>query len=162
MCYSVVTLYWSQCRVTVDCRQHRAEVWWIYHGRTGDALCGLACLLQQAHTITTKEEEDCLSTTSPPPRNEEGKKENLRRRRGWKGLDVVGPLRVKLRNSPVFSFITSARISSASRTAFYIPPRKGKNSFVHKILQDFPKLIIEIYLRRKLKFSSTWYSGQCP
>ena len=91
-----------------------------------------------------------MSTTSPPPRNEEGKKQNLRRRRGWKGLDVVGPLRVKLRNSPVFSFITSARISSASRTAFYIPPRKGKNSFVHKILQDFPKLIIEIYLLKML------------
>ena len=96
----------------------------------------------------------------PPPRNEEGrrfaeKKKNLRRRRGWKGLDVVGPLRVKLRNSPVFSFITSARISSASRTAFYIPPRKGKNSFVHKILQDFPKLIIKINLRRKVMFSTT-------
>ena len=97
----------------------------------------------------------------PPPRNEEGKKENLRRRRGWKGLDVVGPLRVKLRNSPVFSFITSARISSASRTAFYIPPRNGKNSFVHEILQDFQKLKMEIYLRRKLIFSSTEYSGQC-
>ena len=96
-----------------------------------------------------------------PPRNEEGKKQNLRRRRGWKGLDVVGPLRVKLRNSPVFSFITSARISSASRTAFYIPPRNGKNSFVHEILQDFQKLKMEIYLRRKLIFSSTEYSGQC-
>ena len=157
-------LYWSQCRVTVDCRQHSAEVWWIYHGRTGDALCGLACLLQQAHTITTKEEEDCLSTTTKEWRGKTlcRKSKIWGEQGGWKGLDVVGPLRVKLRNSPVFSFITSARISSASRTAFYIPPRKGKNSFVHKILQDFPKLIIEIYLRRKLKFSSTWYSGQCP
>ena len=160
MCYSVVTLYWSQCRVTVDCRQHSAEVWWIYHGRTGDALCGLAWLLQQAHTITTKEEEDCLSTTTKEWRGKTlcRKKQNLRRRRGWKGLDVVGPLRVKLRNSPVFSFITSARISSASRTAFYIPPRKGKNSFVHKTIQDFQKLIIENNLRRKPMFSRTWYS----
>ena len=95
----------------------------------------------------------------PPPRNEEGRRFAESKIRGeeggWKGLDVVGPLRVKLRNSPVFSFITSARISSASRTAFYIPPRKGKNSFVLKILQDFQKLIIELNLRRKLMFSST-------
>ena len=88
-----------------------------------------------------------MSTTSPPPRNEEGKKENLRRRRGWKGLDVVGPLRVKLRNSPVFSFITSARISSASRTAFYIPPRKGKELFCAQNSSGFSKInLIEINL----------------
>ena len=47
----------------------------------------------------------------------------------------TGPPRVKLRNSAVFSFITSARISCGARTPFYsLPKQRYKTVLSTKVL----------------------------
>ena len=86
---------------------------------TDDALYGLAWLLQ-AHQSTKEEREGSIIIYE----------ERMRR-----GVLERGPPRVKLRNSLVFSFITSARISCAARTPFYsLPKQRYKTVLSTKVL----------------------------
>lgn len=86
-----------------------AGVPWIYH------LAGQATLCTAWRGF---------SRPSIAPRGKEGGLLYHIIRGGGGRNEERGPPRVKLRNSVVFCFITSARISCAARTPFYSPPKQ--------------------------------------